>query len=245
MRYHQIYVTILYLLLHNPIMAREYNTARVLNSSEKANKKNANNIPAAWVPYLNPTYEEFWSEGNHRPDAGFTMFARDPTPENARLWLIRMETKAKLLGKMQAVVDREYAKLIQQGVIEDRYGIVKSSAKISSTDKINVSLNQTTIDLIFTPSCSFCSKQAGILRRLNAKVIPKQVGGDKLKHFEKFPTSTWATTDEIEKYAQGGQVPVLVIHDSQTQEIALLQGVQDENKIKRAVLALKHVQSHS
>jgi hypothetical protein len=42
-------------------------------------------IPEKWKAYLNPTTDVFWSEGNHTPDAGFLLFAKDPTVENAKL----------------------------------------------------------------------------------------------------------------------------------------------------------------
>ena len=222
--------------------APRYNTARTLPPPTKAEVSNAADrvplprsldIPKAWVPYLNPAYEEFWTEGTHKPDAGFMLFARNPTSDAARLWLIRMETKAKVVSEMYETVEIEYKKLINEGVISDRYGLVKSkiSSNLNSTPK---ALGDTQIYFLYSSTCPQCEKQAKVLSKMAASVIPLQVDSGKLKNFKGLRKSDYAGASAKKDYLKGS-VPVLVISNRKSGKIKELTGVQSLEKIMKGV----------
>lgn len=180
-------------------------------------------ISDEWKPFLNPAYEEFWTEGNHKADSGFILFARNPTKDNAKLWLIRMETKAKYLEVMMKQTIDAQKELVKNGLIEDRYGMVSSATFLPNSNPNNHQTDfknlikkgkEGTLSVemyfLFSPTCKYCEKMSNTLAGFK-NVQPLQVTGDKLRDFNGLPKTTLATKETIDKYASDGAVPVLVI----------------------------------
>lgn len=207
-------------------------------------------IPDEWKPFLNPAYEEFWTEGNHKADAGFILFARNPTKENAKLWLIRMETKAKYLEVMMSKTAEAQKELVNDGLIEDRYGMVSNATVLprstSSNNQPDIKklvktgkgkISSVEMYFLFSPTCSYCEKMSESLSGLK-NVQPLQVVGEKLRDFKGLPKTAIATKETIEKYASDGAVPVLVIHDPNSNRINVVKGYMSKEEVYVSIAKL-------
>ncbi len=211
-------------------------------SAEKIKIPSGVKISDSWLPYLNPAFEEFWTEGNHRPDAGFVLFARNPSVDNAKLWLLRMETKAKYLEVMFDSIAKAQQELIKSGILKDRYGVL-AKAKSLPTPAIKQTLNkegmaEIEIFFLFSSSCSHCKKLASTLKGFS-NVSPLQVDETKsLFHFEGLPSSELATDSTKNEYLASGEVPVLVLHDPKTKTVNILKGNRPQEEILLAMASL-------
>lgn len=201
-------------------------------------------IPENWLPYLNPAFEEFWSEGNHRPDTGFVLFARNPSVENAKLWLIRMETKAKYLQLMLNSVMLAQKELISSGVIKDRYNMVTTAKALPHVKKdTNISVSKQEIDQIeifflFSSKCPHCKALAQTLKSFN-NVSPLQVDiQNELLNFENLAKTEIANEETINSYVKQGEVPVLILHDTKASNINILKGNRTQEEIILAMASL-------
>lgn len=175
-------------------------------------------IPPEWVPYLNRATEEFWTEGNHRPDAGFVLLARNPSKETAKLWLLRMEAKARALTEMYGFVAEAQKELVRGGFMADRFptsvarqgalpGKEAPKTQGSVTDK---DLKELQFYFLFSPSCGHCAELAETLIPF-PNVVPLQVTEGPLKNFPGLPKSTYATKETKEAYLKEGVTPVVVV----------------------------------
>jgi len=194
---------------------------------------NKTEVPNEWEPYINPSFSEFWTEGHTKADSGFILFARNPTPENAKLWLIRMENKRKMLLKMQGLIDQVYPELVSSGEIVDYYNLATSVSKSSPKPAMkNIKLaTDITLYFLFSPTCPHCKSQAEILRSVSSHVVPLQVSGNELFHFKRFKHTEWADNETKNKYVKG-QVPVTLVYNQISQKIAKLSGVKSLGEIK-------------
>lgn len=207
----------------------------VKNSQSLAPIPNNVKIPQAWISLLNPAYEEFWTEGNHKPDAGFVLFARNPTKENAKLWLIRNEIKAKYAKLMMNSILEAQKELVQDGTIKDRYNMVtppknlnRSRAKTSQLEiKQKSDLG---IYFLFSPKCSYCHNMANNLKALN-NVQPLQITEDELFNFDGLPESDYASPETIKSYVPDGAVPVLVLIDNKSKKASLIKGYKSQGEL--------------
>lgn len=202
-------------------------------------------VPDEWLPFLNPAFEEFWSEGNHRPDAGFVLFARNPSKDNARLWLIRMEAKAKLLNEMNRLVQQEYDDLVRSGIIEDRHGIVKRSIERETVAKVQKSLKimkDIRVYFIFKPGCGSCKKQAEQLLPIAGNVQPLQINQGKrgkLTNFSGLKKSRWAEKYVIDDYVKS-KIPVIVVHNTKINKTYVLPEGRVHH-VQQIIAAANHV----
>jgi hypothetical protein len=222
----------------------------ISQSAERVKIPGGVKIPDEWRPFLNPAYEEFWTEGNHKADAGFILFARNPTKENAKLWLIRMETKAKYLEVMMSKTAEAQKELVSEGLIEDRYGMVSSATFLPSSAPSNHQMNikglikkgrgkvsSVEMYFLFSPTCPYCEKMSESLSGFK-NVQPLQVVGEKLRDFKGLPKTTIATKETIEKYAPDGAVPVLVIHDPKSNKINVVKGYLSKEEVYVSIAKL-------
>ena len=185
--------------------------AKRVNTTE--GKKN-HNIPEEWKPLLNPKTNEFWKEGNHKPDDGFLLFAKNPTSiQYAKLWLLRMETKAKVLSQMQSTVSKAQAQMIKAGLMEDRYWQFKDLKKGKTDKRVSKkALKKLDFYFLFSSTCSHCRSLAKKLVAIpNLRVL--QVDDKKIINFNGLAKTDRATKDTIKSYAPDGIVPVVVIHN--------------------------------
>jgi thioredoxin-related protein len=207
-------------------------------------------IPDEWMPLLNPAHEEFWVEGNHKADAGFILFARNPTKENAKLWLIRMETKAKYLEVMMSKTAEAQKELVSEGLIEDRYGMVSNATFLPRStprnNQVNIKnlikngmgkISSVEMYFIFSPTCPYCEKMSESLSGFK-NVQPLQVISGKLRDFKGLPKTTIATKETLEKYAPDGAVPVLVIHDPKSNKVNVVKGYLSKEEVYISIAKL-------
>lgn len=194
---------------------------------------NKTEVPDNWKPFINPSFSEFWTEGHTKADSGFILFARNPTPENAKLWLIRMENKRKMLLTMQGLIDQVYPELVSSGEIVDYYNLVSAVSKNSPKPALqNIKLaSDITLYFLFSPTCPHCKSQAEILKNVSSHVVPLQVSGGELLHFKGFKHTEWADNETKNKYVKG-KVPVILVYNQSSQKIAKLSGVKRLLEIK-------------
>lgn len=185
----------------------------------------AKNAPEEWKELLNPKTNRFWKEGNHTPDEGFLLFAKNPTnKEYAKFWLLRNEIKAEQLALMQATVDEAQRELFLEGKIKDRYHQFKKNnspvkvqkAETNQTPNISkADLKKLNFYFIFSSTCPHCSDLAKKLKNI-PDVRPLQADSKALKNYEGLIQSTRATPETLTNYAPDGVVPVIVIHNPKT-----------------------------
>ena len=171
-------------------------------------------IPMEWKSLLDTTKDEFWSEGNFRPDAGFVLWAKNPTVENAKLYLIRMNAKRDRLVLMQKQQEQANKELIKLGVIANDYDFLSLGTRSAPAAALTA-INDTQIFFLFNPTCPHCKVQGEILSG-RPNVIPMQIGGSELLHFHNLSKSIWASKEDIDRYAADKVVPVLLIYDRKT-----------------------------
>ncbi|MFG1516184.1 hypothetical protein [Halobacteriovorax sp. ZH2_bin.1] len=143
--------------------------------------------------YLNdPKQDRFWREGNHVPDEGWLELAKDPSSvEKAKAWLLRMDTKRKVLYEMSETIEKAQLALIAEGKLPDLYneidylqGVSGVADKRLSKSAVNDALkgDDTYIFFITDPTCSNCEAQAKHLVGIR-NVFPFQVRGGRLKNY--------------------------------------------------------------
>jgi hypothetical protein len=186
----------------------------------------AKSAPEEWKDLLNPKTNRFWKEGNHVPDEGFLLLAKNPTNKAyAKYWLLRNEIKAEQLTIIQATVDEAQRELFLEGKLKDRYYQFGKGNRVT-TKKTSLPLNQTPnlskTDLkklnyyfIFSSTCPHCSELAKKIKNL-PDVRPLQADQKGIKHFAGLIQSSRATPETLSNYAPDGVVPVVVIHNPKT-----------------------------
>lgn len=209
--------------------------SEIKKSQELASLPKNIKIPSEWVGLLNPAYEEFWTEGNHKPDAGFVLFARNPSKENAKLWLIRNEVKAKYAKVMMDSIIEAQRELVKEGVILDRYNMVNPPRKINNRNVISalnsgISSSDPDVYFLFSPTCSYCHNLAKNLKILK-NVQPLQVTNGEIYNFEGLPESDYATQETIANYAADGAVPVVVFVDNLSKKASVIKGYKTESEL--------------
>lgn len=194
-------------------------------------------IPDEWKSLINPQTDEFWYEGNFKPDAGFILWAKNPTIESAKLYLIRMNAKRDRLHVMQEQQEQANKELIKLGVIANDYDFLASATRSDPKTALS-SINDTQIFFLFNPTCPHCKRQGEILAG-QPNVTPMQIGGTELLHFQNIPRSVWATKEDIERYAPEKMVPVLLVYDRKTNNMTSLKGVHSLQEIDKVAKRLK------
>ncbi len=216
-------------------------------------------VPEEWKVYLNPATEEFWTEGNHRPDAGFVLFARNPNKDTAKLWLLRMEAKAKELQILFPIILQAQKELVHEGYMVDRYNMVKnatgdsflpvvapnssSSQELEFTPKLTSSPIQkkfvppTASDLkslsfyfLFRPGCIHCENLSKSLVGF-PNVVPLQITKESLVDFPGLAKSNYASPQTVENYDPTGETPYLIISNPKLKKLTILKGEQSTEAI--------------
>lgn len=202
-------------------------------------------VPQEWIPLLNSAYEAYWAEGNHRPDAGFVLFARNPSKETAKLWLMRMESKAQNLEQLFQYVTEAQRELVDSGAMVDRYNMVQRPHLMTEPQQSNAvkpaarlgKLDQLQFYFLFSPTCPHCARLAESLVSF-PNVHPLQVSSGKLHHWPDLRASDHATPDTIAAYVKDGQqpgaVPVLVISSPKSKHVLKLRGERTPEEILAA-----------
>jgi hypothetical protein len=217
------------------------------------------NVPQEWKPYLNPATEEFWTEGNHRPDAGFVLFARNPSKDTAKLWLLRMEAKAKELQILFPIILQAQKELVHDGYMVDRYNMVKNSTGDSflpsiasnsvSSQELELShqlesavpqkkfvppsatdLKGLSFYFLFRPGCIHCENLSKSLVGF-PNVIPLQITTEPLVNFPGLAKSNYASPKTVENYDPTGETPYLIISNPKIKKITILKGEQSTESI--------------
>ncbi len=194
-------------------------------------------VPSEWKKLIDPSTDEFWNEGNFRPDTGFVLWAKNPSIDNAKLYLIRMNAKRDRLHVMQKQQEQANRELIKLGVIANDYDFLAQATSSDSKAPLS-SISQTQIFFLFTPTCPHCKRQGQILSG-QSNVTPMQIGGKELLHFPNLPQSVWATKEDVDRYAADKVVPVLLVYDRQSNNMASLKGVHTTQEIDKVAKHLK------
>jgi len=195
-------------------------------------------IPSEWGKYLDPASEEFWTEGNYRPDKGFLLLLKDRTLENAKLWLLRMEKKAEVAEEVMALVIQAQEELVREGKIKDRYGMVSSSPEFAPLQKLYKSqLSSLAYFFVFKPGCFACEKLAINIKEL-PNVMPLQASPGEIYHWPGLPETKRASKETLKDYVGDGAVPVLVVADPTMGRVTKLVGVQSREKIMQTSVRL-------
>lgn len=182
-------------------------------------------VPKEWSALLDPKTKEFWREGNHIPDAGFLLFAQNPdSTEYARFWLLRMETKAKVMNKMQQTIDKVQKDMVAEGLMEDRYWQFEDLRKGKISKRLAKNeLKKLNFYFLFSSTCSHCK---GLSKKLVnfPNLRPLQVDERRILNFNGLLESSRASKETIRMYTPDGIVPVLVIHNPKTNEVTKITG---------------------
>jgi hypothetical protein len=211
-------------------------------------------VPDEWIPLLNRAFEDYWMEGNHRPDAGFVLFARNPSKETAKLWLLRMESKAQNLEELFSYVKEAQKELVGRGLMVDRFGMVgqasatpaglvsKNKPDVSRANISRAGLDDLEFYFLFSPACHHCARLAQSLVGF-PNVHPLQVIDGELVNWPGLPESDRATPETIAAYVkdgdQPGGVPVLAIHHPKSNRILKLRGARSSQEILAAAAAVQ------
>ena len=67
----------------------------------------------SWNEYLNPNKDKFFDEGNYSPPKPYLELIRNPTDQNIKNWFKIVDTKNKMLTKLQERVQEYSLKNIQ------------------------------------------------------------------------------------------------------------------------------------
>ncbi len=195
-------------------------------------------VPLEWQQLIDPTQDSFWVEGNFKPDQGFLLWAKNPTVDNAKLYLIRMNAKRDTLHIMQKQQELANKELISKGIIANDYDFLAGQTGRVASRSDSDDLRDFHIFFLFHPDCGHCKRQAQILSGKN-NVTPLQVAGEKLVQLNGLPPSIWAEKSDVEKYAPNRSVPVLLIFSSENNKMVSVQGVHTIDEIKQIAQALR------
>jgi hypothetical protein len=209
-----------------------------VNTEKKVTHSNPQ-VPLEWVDLLDPKTKKFWREGRHEPDEGFVLFAQNPESiKHAKLWLLRMETKAKILVKMQKTVDKAQLELFKEGLIEDRYWQFSDIKKGKLANRLPIKeLEKLQVYFLFSSTCPSCHKLAKKLDKFK-RVSPLQVDQKGLIDFANLPKTQRATNQTIQTYVKDGIVPVVVLHKVGSNSVMRLVGNNDQNTYMQAAMKL-------
>lgn len=215
-------LTLLILLSINNAFGQRFNT-------EYSIRKSVKDVPKEWQDLLNPKTTRFWKEGNHIPDEGFLLLAKNPNnKEYAKLWLLRNEIKAKYLAMIQKTVDTAQKELFLEGKLVDRYYQFKDKAKKSKKRNFSPKISSNQLEklnfyFIYSSTCPHCKKLAKTLTKIPG-VLPLQVDNNKLLNFKGLAKSSRASKETLSNYAPDGVVPVVVIHNPKTNSATKITG---------------------
>ncbi len=205
-------------------------------------------LPDEWLPYINPAFEEFWSEGNHKPDAGFVLFARDPSVENAKLYLMRGEIKARYLKTMLASVETAQRELVESGHLQDRYNQFSKTnafAGSSGPQSTQAGYADTIIYFLFRPNDANDAAAAelnSLAGKYGLQVYPLQIRSgqdEELHQFAGMKPSDWASEKTQNKYVSSEpKLPVALLYDKRQNVIMSLSNIT-QARVSAAMLELK------
>lgn len=187
-------------------------------NTEYSIRKSVKNVPKEWQDLLNPKTTRFWKEGNHVPDEGFLLLAKNPNnKEYAKLWLLRNEIKAKYLAMIQKTVDKAQRELFLEGKLVDRYYQFNNKKKKAKTRRYSPKISKSELKslnfyFIYSSVCPHCKKLAKTLTKIPG-VLPLQADNNKLLNFNGLSKSSRASKETLSNYAPDGVVPVVVIHN--------------------------------
>ena len=220
-------------------MGAKHNTGPSNGTYEYKGSSMSTSIPKEWDKYIDESKDEFWKEGNYLPDQGFVILLKDPTLENAKLWLLRMEKKAKRAEEVMALVLKAQKELVKEGIMKDRYDMVLSKNKeFQPLQKLyQDNLKTLTYFFLFKPGCHACSKTAKILEDF-PNVVPLQVTKDKLHHWSSLPKTNHASDATKDDYLKNGVVPVVVVADPTVGRVTKLEGLQSKKQLLEASIKL-------
>lgn len=183
-----------------------------------------------WQPYLDPSHDEFFREGDYLPPRPFMEVARNPTDDNLRQWFTYMEAKnavqARLQSRMQEFLGGRSGPESQRPT---RPIHEETSASAQALDRSRYVLR-----FYFDSTCPHCRRMAPEVEKIRAlgfQVEAHQVDGGAVSGFGALKARvTPATSEELQRYGIGG-VPVLLIADLQSKAVYRLNGFQTAESI--------------
>jgi hypothetical protein len=235
---------LLFILLSGHTQANDFPNTHIKDKKNNSTQ----HVPKEWKELLDPSYDKFHYEGNHKPDAGYLIFAKNPTSENARFWLLRQEAKAERLTKMNSLVEEENKKLIKEGLIKDRYSVIKNGQSAALSTKTEVlslkeqhQFRDMEVYMIGSSSCKFCKRQLALLKSINGLKIFHIKGSQPLKGSKEFSWK-WIRI-ELKELFEGilsaGFLPVTILYFPKKNTATSLEGFTTKKELFESVRKLK------
>ena len=183
-----------------------------------------------WDKYLDPSNDEFFVEGNHKPPAPLMELARNPTDENMKNWFAMMEKKNELMARLNQHMAAYLAKNKKQLKPKEKEVI---KANIEKATPVSIAkAKRFRFRLYFDSTCPHCKnmmKTAKDLQDLGYYMEVRQID----RKPPTFPVpfaSTPATKEEIEQ-RKITSWPVLFIGDAEKKLVYRINGYHPTQSI--------------
>ena len=181
----------------------------------------------SWNEYLNPNKDKFFDEGNYSPPKPYLELIRNPTDQNIKNWFKIVDTKNKMLTKLQERV-QEYS-------LKNKQFINGAKNKIATLEslKSKPDIERFHFRLYIDSKCPHCQRMLNTMKSLQDDgyfVEVKQIDDD-FKATQGIPLNiTPANKADIHK-KDIQSVPVLFVGDLNKKQVFRVQGYRDQNEI--------------
>ena len=181
----------------------------------------------SWNEYLNPQKDKFFEEGNYSPPKPYLELIRNPTDENIKNWFKIIDTKNKLLSRLQNRV-QEYSSKNKKFA----HGAKNKIEKLESF-KSRPNIERFHFRLYIDSKCPHCERMLETMKLLQKDgyyVEVKQIDND-YKATQGIPLNiTPANKEDLHK-KDIQSVPVLFVGDLNKKQVFRVQGYRDYHEI--------------
>lgn len=178
-------------------------------------------IPEEYKKYIYTNNDEFWKEGNHIPDAGYLEMMKNPTPNNARLLILRNIIKRNAMHYAYQLIYQENLNLIKSGIIPDDHKFMNGSTidvntgtwipnykspletniKAKPNSKLTKKHPQVIGKLFYHSKCRYCRETANNIASLKNVIAIQIDKNNKLKIFKGYEKrSRYISNSERDEY---------------------------------------------
>ena len=182
-----------------------------------------------WNKYTNPKNDEFFEEGNYKPPKPFMELARNPNDKNIERWFKVIETKNRLMSRLQNRLSIYLERKGKNLKPEYRSELEKKREKFTVKQ---IDIKRFRFRLYFDSSCPHCEKMMQTVQELQTMgyyVEVRQIDRDTPKFSVPFPI-TPASQEEV-KAKNINSWPVLFVADTGKRLVYRLQGYQSAQTV--------------